>query len=81
MAEGFHLDIVPARRVVIASTMTFGDRRISASLVTAEILPSGKSTQLILTHQGAFFEGSDGPQLREVGWQKLMDRLVQELQP
>src|SRR6266542_4071845 len=32
-------DIVPNRRVVIAYTMTIGDRRISASLATFELLP------------------------------------------
>jgi uncharacterized protein YndB with AHSA1/START domain len=34
--EGRYQDIVPNRRVVTASTMTLGDRRISASLVTVE---------------------------------------------
>src|SRR5262245_25792776 len=36
--EGITLDIVPDRRVVTASTMAFGDRCISASLVTIELL-------------------------------------------
>src|SRR5260370_26459201 len=35
--EGIHLDIVSNRRVVTASTMTFADNRISASLVTVEL--------------------------------------------
>ena len=47
--------------------MTLGDKRISAALVTIELLPTGKGTDLICTHQGAFFEGSDGPQMREAG--------------
>src|SRR6059036_3255735 len=58
--EGSYQDIVPNRRVVTASTMTFGDKRISASLVTVELLPTDKGTGLICTHQGAFFEGADG---------------------
>ncbi len=73
--EGTFLDIVPNRRVVTASTMTLGDHRISSSLVTIELLPSPTGTDLICTFQGAFFEGSDGPQIREAGWRKLFDRL------
>jgi len=77
--EASYLDIVPNRRVVTASTMTFGDQRISASLVTIELLPTDRGTDLICTHQGAFFEGADGPQIREGGWRKLLDRLSTEL--
>jgi uncharacterized protein YndB with AHSA1/START domain len=77
--EGVFEDIVPNRRVVSAYAMTLGDRRISAALVTIEILPAEKGTKLICTHQGAFFEGSDGPQIREAGWRKLFDKLAKEL--
>ena len=59
--------------------MTLGDRRISASLVTVELLPTDEGTDLICTHQGAFFEGADGPQLREAGWRQLFERLAKEL--
>lgn len=72
-------DIVPDRRVVTASTMSIGDQRISASLVTAEFLPEANGTRLILTHQGAFFEGADGPEMRQTGWRALLDRLAAEL--
>jgi uncharacterized protein YndB with AHSA1/START domain len=71
-------DIVPNRRVVFASTMTVGERRISASLATVEFLTSEKGTDLIFTHQGAFFEGADGPEMREAGWLKLFERLTEE---
>jgi len=77
--EGRYQDIVPNRRVVTASTMTIGDRRISASLVTVELLRTDKGTDLICTHQGAFFEGADGPQRREAGWRSLLERLEKEL--
>jgi uncharacterized protein YndB with AHSA1/START domain len=77
--EGRYQDIVPNRRLVTASTMTFGDNRISASLVTIELLATDKGTDLICTHQGAFFEGADGPQRREEGWRKLFERLGTEL--
>src|SRR5260370_9525352 len=77
--EGSYLDIVPNRCVVTASTMTLGDKRISASLVTFEFLPMEEGTDLICTHQGAFFEGADGPQIREAGWRHLLDQLAKEL--
>lgn len=72
-------DIVPNRRLVAAYTMTLGERRISASLTTYELVPDGGGTKLIFTEQGAFFEGSDGPQMRQGGWQKLLERLANEL--
>ncbi len=77
--EAIFEDIIPNRRVVTASTMSFAGKRISASLVTVELLPTEKGTDLICTHQAAFFEGADGPQIREMGWRKLFDQLAAEL--
>jgi uncharacterized protein YndB with AHSA1/START domain len=77
--DGMFQDIVTDRRVVTASTMTLGENRISATLVTIELLPTTKGTDLVCTHQGAFFEGADGPQIREVGWNTLFDKLAKEL--
>jgi uncharacterized protein YndB with AHSA1/START domain len=72
-------DIVANRRIVSASTMTLGEKCISVSLVTVEFLPSETGTDLICTHQGAFFEGADGPEMREEGWRKLLEKLTKEL--
>jgi len=72
-------NIVANRRVVLASTMSIGGKCISASLVTLELLGTDSGTDLICTHQGAFFEGADGPAMREGGWRKLFDRLAAEL--
>jgi uncharacterized protein YndB with AHSA1/START domain len=77
--EGSIQEIVPNRRVVTAYTMAFGERRFSASLLTVELLAAGSGTDLVCTHQGAFFEGSDGPQIREAGWRALFERLAAEL--
>jgi uncharacterized protein YndB with AHSA1/START domain len=74
--EGRFQQIVLDERIVTASTMKMGDRIFSASQVTFELVPTDKGTDLILTHQGAFFEGSDGPAMREQGWNRLMDNLV-----
>ncbi len=77
--EGTYLDIVPNQRIVQAGYMTLGGRTISTSMLTIELAPSTTGTNLICTHQAAFFEGSDGPQRREEGWQKLLDSLGHEL--
>lgn len=79
VAEGRYLDIVPNDRIVTASTMTLGGKRISAALATFELLPTEAGTDLVFTYQAAFFEGSDGPERREAGWQRLLDRLDTEL--
>jgi len=78
MNDGIFQDIIPNQRIVSASAMTLADKRISASLVTFELLPTEKGTDLVCTHQGAFFEGS-GPnpaKMREDGWNALMDKLL-----
>ncbi len=77
--QGLHLEIMPERRVVIASTMAMEDRIFSASLVTFELLAEADGTTLVCTHQGAFFEGSDGPEMRQDGWRKLLDQLARFL--
>ncbi|HEY6375324.1 MAG TPA: SRPBCC family protein [Edaphobacter sp.] len=77
--DTIYQDIVPNRRVVFSSTMSLGDKHISAALATIELLPTDKGTNLICTHQGAFFEGSDGPERRKGGWEKLLDKLTKEL--
>jgi len=77
--DGTYQVIVPNQRIITASTMMLGDKLISATLVTIELLPSEKGTDLICTHQGAFFEGSGGPEMRQAGWNSLFDRLAREL--
>ena len=72
-------DIVPDHRIVFAYTMTLGDKRISASLATIELLASESGTDLVFTEQGAFFEGADGPEMRQGGWRLLLEKLSHEL--
>ena len=72
-------DIAPGQRIVIASTMSLGDRRISSTLVTFELLAEGGGTRLVCTHQGVFYEGADGPQMRKGGWVALLDKLGKAL--
>ncbi len=75
--EGVVADIVEGCRVVIAATMSLGERRISTAIVTVELLDKGEATVLVCTHQAAFYEGSDGPKMRKGGWEALLERLGQ----
>jgi len=74
-----YLDIIPDERIVIAYSMTMKDRPISASLATIELTAAGGGTRLLYTEQAAFFEGGDGPELRETGCRELLEHLAEEL--
>jgi uncharacterized protein YndB with AHSA1/START domain len=77
--DTIYLDIVPERRIVLAYTMMVGDKRISVSLATVEIAPSGDGTRLVYTEQGAFLDGADESAGREVGCRDLLEKLGEEL--
>ncbi|MFZ1939269.1 MAG: SRPBCC family protein [Terracidiphilus sp.] len=77
--EAVYEDIVPSRRIVTAYRMSMDGKIFSASLATIELLPEGSGTELIFTHQGAYFENADGPEMRKDGWEKLLNKLVKEL--
>jgi len=74
-----YLNIVPNQRLVFNSAMSIEDNCISASLCTIELAPSGKGTDLTCTFQGVFFEGADGPEIRQAGWNGLFEKLASEL--
>ena len=73
--EGYHHDILLDRRIVTSSHMAIGGRPISVALVTVELTPNGGGTDVTLTFQGVFFERSDGPEIRRMGWEALLDRI------
>lgn len=73
-------DLVENRRIVFTQTLDRDDRRISCAVVTVEFVASSSGCRLVLTHQAAFFEGADGPQMRKMGWQVLIDNLGRELE-
>ena len=77
--DGRFEDIVPEERIVLTSTSTFAGNRISTALITYELADDGDGTKLTLTHQAAFYEGSDGPQMRRDGWEALLDTLGRTL--
>lgn len=74
--DSIFLDIVPDQRVVLGQTMSIGGRRISIALVTFELTTVESGTRLTLTHQGVFFDGSGGTEMRRLGWEVLMQRIV-----
>ena len=78
-SEGAFQEIADGRMIVTTSRISLGGRCISATLVTIELFPTDHGCELVCTHQGAFFEGSDGPQMRKAGWEALLDKLSQQL--
>ena len=56
-----------------------GDKRISSSQATVEFLGKDQGTLLVFTEQAAFFEGADGPKMRQDGWTLLLEALGKEL--
>jgi uncharacterized protein YndB with AHSA1/START domain len=73
-------DIVPNRRMVWTYRMAMDGRTFSASLVTVELVKTSTGTDLFLTHQGAYFEGADGPEMRKGGWTELLEKLAREVE-
>lgn len=72
-------DIVANRRIVFVYTMSLGGKVFSSSQSTVEFLAGGAGTNLVYTEQAAFFEGADGPKMREEGWRLILERLGKEL--
>jgi len=72
-------DIVENERIVFTQTLDVGDRRISVAVITVEISSTDAGSKLKLTHQAAFFEPADGPQMREFGWQALLNAIADAL--
>ncbi len=77
--ESTYQDIGPERRIVMTSKMSLNGKPIVVMLATFEFLPAETGTDLILTHQGAYLEWADGPQMLEAGWRALLDRMAKEL--
>jgi uncharacterized protein YndB with AHSA1/START domain len=78
--DTIYQDIVPDKRIVFTYAMNVGDKRISASLSSVELFPSGQGTRVVYTEQGQFFDGAEDPRQREEGCAELFDRLTEELE-
>lgn len=68
-------DIVYNERIVIAYEMHIDTTRISVSLGTTELKPSGAGTRLLYTEQGVYLDGYDDAGSREHGTRELFDQL------
>ncbi len=68
-------DIVPNQRIVYSYELLFGETRVSVSLAPLELVAEDGGTRLVMTEQGAFFDGHDTPDVREHGTGELLDAL------
>jgi uncharacterized protein YndB with AHSA1/START domain len=69
-------DIVDGERIVYSYDMLRDDDRISVSLSTVELTPSGERTLLRYTEQGVFLDGHDTAAQREHGTRELLEKLA-----
>jgi uncharacterized protein YndB with AHSA1/START domain len=70
-----HRDIVPDRRIVMDYEVEIDGRRISVSLMTADISPAEAGSTLVITEQGVFLDGLDDNAQRELGGLANLDSL------
>jgi uncharacterized protein YndB with AHSA1/START domain len=74
--DAVYHDIVPRERIVYTYEMHIDEKKISVSLATLQIKPSGeRRTSLLIAEQGAFLDGYDDAGSRERGTGDLLDRL------
>lgn len=78
--EGVFRDIVPSERIVVANWITVDGESISVSQFTAEFQAEGHGTRLVVTEQGAYLDGHDGPDSRAIGIRAQLDALATELE-
>jgi uncharacterized protein YndB with AHSA1/START domain len=78
--DALYHDVIPDLRVVYAYEMHINERKISVSLATFELKPTGAGTRLVMTEQGAFLDGYDDAGARERGSNFLLDALGNSLQ-
>lgn len=75
----YYADIVPDRRICYSMTIARADTRITASMVTVELLPRDNRTEVVVTDQVALLDGGDTAADRERGWGETLDKLTAEI--
>jgi uncharacterized protein YndB with AHSA1/START domain len=70
-----YLDIVPAKQIIYAYSMSSGRLQISASLATVEFVGKRGKTRMTYTEQAAFLDAADSTG-RSLGTGKGFDRLA-----
>ncbi len=77
--SSIYAEVKADSRIVFSQVVEMNERRISCALISVEFLPADTGCRVRLTHQAAFFEGSDGPEMRKMGWQALLEQLGSQL--
>ena len=67
-------------RIVYTYDMTIGEKRISVSLATIELIAEAAGTRVSVTEHGVFLDGYDDAGSREHGTRWLMNKLGAQLQ-
>ncbi len=73
--SGRYWDIVENARIVMSYELHLDATRISVSLGTTQIKPTGAGSKLIYTEQGAYLDGYDDAGQREEGTRILIGQL------
>lgn len=76
-----YAEIVENERIVFFQTPDVDQTRVSAAVVTVKITAEAGRTEVALTHQAVYFEGADGPEVRRMGWEYLLDTMASSTQP
>jgi uncharacterized protein YndB with AHSA1/START domain len=72
-------DIQKNERIVFSYSMLNQEKPFSVSLSTITFEKVGNGTKLTYVEQAVFFEGGDGPKMREEGCRSLFESLAKEL--
>lgn len=78
--DAVYQDVVPEQRLVYCYQMFLDDVKISVSLATLQLEPTGQGTRLKVAEQGAFLDGYDDAGKRAHGTGILLDTLGTSLQ-
>jgi uncharacterized protein YndB with AHSA1/START domain len=79
--DAFYHDVLPNRRVIFSYDMHLGERHLSVSLTTIELVPVAGGTRMAFTEQGAFLDGDPGAAASRLeGTQLLLDNLGRALE-
>ena len=68
-------EFVPDTRIVYAYTLDRDETRMSVSVATVKIEPTGAGARLVFTEQGVFLDGADTPAEREHGTREMLEKL------
>ncbi len=73
--EAVYQDIIDDTRIIASYDVRIDGRRTSVSLMTVELLPTTGGTTLRMTEQGAFLDGLDSNEQRQLGAADSLDKL------